>query len=139
MIIGYFLYAIAQHNYKTILKLLGLLALEFDGGTIIVYDFLGNTYDKHALSSKEEIVDFFKSQRQPRLFSSNNEFMLEVMAKENPGADIVFFPNVKESCSLDINRLNGCKVNIVVPYINENFRDFEEITSKTNGLIINIE
>jgi hypothetical protein len=139
MVIGYFLYAVAQHSYKTILKLLGLLALEFKGGTILIYDFLGNTYDKHVLSNKEEIVDFFKSQRQPRLFSSNNEYMLEVMAKENPGADIVFFPNVNEGCVVDINRLNGCKINFIIPYANENFKDYEATGLKTNGNIINVE
>jgi hypothetical protein len=62
--------------------------------------------------------------------------MLELMASDNPGAKLILFPNHDEPCSIIVNKLNGCSVNMIAPKTSKFVKNYISTALKTEGDII---
>ena len=134
LIIGMFLSNwIGVKEFKMIMRLLGVLALQFDNPKVIVYDFVTSSYEKHVLESKEDIIRFFKSPMQLKIFPVPNNKMVDTLVQENPGSEIVFLPNPEMGLGTDAINLKGCRINMISIRKSKYNQSYKNICSKTGG------
>jgi len=141
IVVGYFL-----GNYKRqgivsiLLKLLGTILLNnyTKGIKIIIYSFYADTYLKKELLTEADIIDYFSSPKQLKLFAINNTKSLETMIVENSGDDIVFLPNILGDCQIR-NGISGTnRVNIISVKEAEYNLQYANVCKKTGGTFITI-
>lgn len=141
MIIGYFLGNYKrQHIISLLIKLLGAIVLSnfSDNIKIIVYSFLIDTYSKKEISSSQDLIEYFSSPKQLKLFAIDNSKAIKAMITENPGDDIIFLPNVLGTCVLDNNYSGSNRVNMISVQEAEYNKQYENICKKTGGLFITV-
>jgi hypothetical protein len=134
LIIGIFLSNwIGVKEFKLIMRLLGVLALQFNNPKIIVYDFITSSYNKYVLDNKEDIIQFFKSPMQLKIFPVANIKMIDILVQENPGSEIIFLPNPEIGIETDIVNLKGCRINMISIEKSKYNQSYKNICSKTGG------
>ena len=128
-------------NMQTVsglLKLLGVLAVTSETPELVVYELYNDTYVKTTLHSKEEIIKYFKSPFQRRLFSIDNNKILKSIAGENPGSQIVFVPNTGNTMNTGIQDLAGCSINVIAPKVGPYNKNYQDVCRKTRGKFITL-
>jgi len=139
MIIGYFINSFGNgRRFRVLIKLLGVLALQFKGGKIIVYEFISENISKYEMTNKQEIIKFFKSPKQLGLYQVPNDAMLRTMTFDNPGSEIVFLPNIKSTLTFNSFDLKGCTINIISQDESKHNKKFADICALTNGKFITV-
>lgn len=141
IVVGYFF-----GNYKRqgivnmLIKLLGSILLNnySDDISVIIYSFLADTYVKEELNTVEEIIDYFSSPKQLKLFSINNSKALRTMVTENPGDDIIFLPNVKGACYINSDISGRNRVNMISVKESSKNMQYSTVCTKTGGTFITI-
>lgn len=141
IVIGYFFGNYKRQGIVNILvKILGVIVLNnyIKGIEIIVYSFYADSYTKVELHSVNEVIDYFSSPKQLKIFSINNSKSLESMILENPGDDIIFLPNVLNSCYVDNNMSGSNRVNII-SVVESNYNlQYSNVCKKTGGTFLTI-
>ena len=139
IIIGYFFGNYKRQGITEILiKLLGAIVLNnyTEGIEIIVYSFFMDTYQKEELHTIDEIIRYFSSPKQLKLFLIDNSKSLETMITENLGNDIVFIPNILGSCHLKDNLSGTNRVNIISVKESDYNLQYANVCKKTKGTFL---
>ena len=139
MVIGYFINSFGKgERFRVLIKLLGVLALQFKGGHIIIYEFIGHQVFKYEVDNRADMISFFKESKQLGLYQEQNEDMLKAMTYDNPGSEIVFLPNTKSNLIIDILDLKGCKINIISDESSKFNKQFANVSAITKGKFITV-
>jgi hypothetical protein len=141
VVFGYFLGSYMHHfNIKSILKLFGALLLNYnlENINIIVYYFYGDSFKKSILTTEEEVINYFSLDKQLKLFPIDNSKALSTMLFENPGKDIIYFPNVKNNCYVNNQSLNNSRINMVSSFKSPYNLQYSMICKKSGGIFIKI-
>jgi len=141
IVVGYFLGNYKRQNVVNILlKLLGTILLNnyTEGIKIIIYSFYADTYLKKELTTEREIIDYFSSPKQLKLFAINNTKSLETMVIENPGNDVVFLPNVLGDCQVRTGISDTNRINIISVKESEYNLQYANVCKKTGGTFLTI-
>ena len=137
MVIGYLLNVINPEKYRAVLNLLAVLVVDYAMPKIKVYDFIGDDdYLLKEFNIPYEAADYLISQTQLKLFRPTNEAMLETLAMQNPGAEVLFVPDHGRGCKVDPNMLRGCRVNVILDDNSRHANDFRSIANSTGGQLI---
>ena len=129
---------INMQKVSRLLKLLGVLAITSDAPELVVYELYNDTYVKTELFSKEEIIRYFKSPFQRRLFSISNNKLLKRITSENPGSQVVFIPNTSDTLTTSITSLAGCSINVIAPRVGPYNKNYQNVCRKTRGKFITL-
>jgi hypothetical protein len=139
MVLGYFLdSSVKSEKIHLLLKLLGTILLQYytDKGTVTIYSFYGDAYEKDVISRIEDIVPYFVSPKQLKLFPINNSKALSTMIYNHPGSEIIFIPNIKADCSVPAT--NTCKINIISFNGARYNLKFSNLCRRTGGTFLSI-
>ncbi len=141
IVIGYFFGNYKRQGIVSILiKLLGVIVLNnyTDDIKIVIYSFYSDTYSKKELSSIEEIIQYFSEPKQLKLFSIDNSKSLESMVIENPGDDIIFIPNILNTCYVRANLSSSNRINIISVEESRYNLQYANVCKKTGGTFLTI-
>ena len=141
IVIGYFLGNYKRQNIVNILlKLLGTIVLNnyTKDIKIIIYSFYADIYLKKELITEAEIIDYFSSPKQLKLFPINNTKSLETMVIENLGDDVIFLPNILGDCQIRNNISGTNRVNIISVKESEYNLQYSNVCKKTGGVFLTI-
>lgn len=141
IVIGYFFGSYKRQGIVNILiKLLGTIILNnyVKDIKIVIYSFYMDTYSKKELYSIDDIIQYFSNSKQLKLFLINNSKSLEKMVTENPGDDVIFIPNILNSCYIRNDISGSNRVNIIsVKESNYNLQ-YASVCKKTGGTFLTI-
>jgi len=140
LIIGYYIGPyVSSHPIRAILKLLGSIVFQYGvDKKVVVYSFFNDSYKKVQLTNSQDILDFFSSPIQLKMFSIDNTLALNTMISENRGDEIIFMPNITKDCSIYPGNAGLCKINIL-SFTGSSYNiKFSNICKQTGGIFTTI-
>jgi len=140
LIIGYFLNAFAASMPGNILlRTLGAILLnsvqDNSDVNVYIYELYGaSSYNMINLKSIEQIIEFFKQDKQLELFPADNS-VINKMIKQHPNSDIIFIPNIHNYCDIKVG-FSANKINIISSTLSKFNKNFENICKSSGGTFL---
>jgi len=140
LVIGYFLNAFAASMPGNILlRTLGAILLNSVQNNsnidVHIYELYGaNSYNKINLKSIDQIIEFFKQDKQLELFPADNS-VINKMIKYHPNSDIIFIPNIHSYCDVKVSFASS-RINIISSNLSKFNKNFENICKSSGGTFL---